>query len=204
VIDLNLKELPIDEEELPKRLKGAWILERKSSSGVDAAREGFVDLLRKLQSGVKRVVTPVAEKVSLLDVDKFVPTDVDTTSPLEMGELFAVAAVAADVAANVTADTVGLKRPTNETVRAFLQVLEDSAKKELPERKPPVLVIREVQRLVGGAPAIFKELFINFEPRKEGQSIMPVIIESSKFLASNTLSFLVTSRESFRLYLVTE
>jgi len=73
--------------------------------------------------------------------------------------------------------------------------------------KYPILVIREIQALdnlnedaeIGKD--VFYRLFQHFQPRKQGNSRLPVIIETSDFLWSRVQQ-MSESRESFKPYLV--
>lgn len=69
--------------------------------------------------------------------------------------------------------------------------------------KTPIVIIREIQRLdhLTDAPRlgskVFSRLFEYFEPRKEGQNLVPVIIETSDFLWSR-MNQILSSQESFK------
>jgi hypothetical protein len=69
--------------------------------------------------------------------------------------------------------------------------------------KPPIVIIREIQRLddLSDAPELGREIFTSlfnyFEPRKQGQSHVPVIIETSDFLWSR-LKHILSSFEAFK------
>jgi hypothetical protein len=68
---------------------------------------------------------------------------------------------------------------------------------------PPIVIIREIQCLdhLTDAPElgreVFSRLFEYFEPRKQGQSHVPVIIETSDFLWS-CMKQILSSQESFK------
>jgi len=83
---------------------------------------------------------------------------------------------------------------------SFLDTLLRKPKREL---KPPIVIIREIQRLddLNDDPElgrrVFERLFQYFEPRKQRESRVPVILESSDFLWSR-MKELLSSKESFR------
>jgi hypothetical protein len=83
---------------------------------------------------------------------------------------------------------------------SFLETLQSKPKQEL---KTPVFIIREIQRLddLHDNPElgrmVFKRLFEYFEPYKQRQMRVPVIVESPLYLYSR-LKQILSSQESFR------
>lgn len=93
---------------------------------------------------------------------------------------------------------------TKEKIEVFLNTLEVEASTT---GNRPVLIIREVQRLVdnslqGDSKEIYKWLFTVFEKYKEGQRNVSVIIESSEYLWSDIRRFAKSSPQSFQEYQV--
>uniref|UniRef100_A0A0G4HMI4 Orc1-like AAA ATPase domain-containing protein n=1 Tax=Chromera velia CCMP2878 TaxID=1169474 RepID=A0A0G4HMI4_9ALVE len=96
--------------------------------------------------------------------------------------------------------------PRQTEYQIFLGVLERLHKKT-PCR--PILIIREVQNLASEegeelAPELFKALLASFKSRKEGNSNVPVIFETSEFLWAKLLEYMVASEQSFEAYEVKE
>ena len=72
--------------------------------------------------------------------------------------------------------------------------------------KPPIVIVREIQRLdnlqdsaeqTALGREVFSRLFEYFEPRKQGQSLVPVFIETSDFLWAR-LQQILSSQSSFK------
>jgi len=93
-----------------------------------------------------------------------------------------------------------------EDIILLFQLLELHAQRN-PE-KPPVVIWREIQNIaeIRNSPyenwsqELYNRLFLHFEPRKQGTSLVPVIFESSDLLWSHAQNNY--SIESFRPYLL--
>uniref|UniRef100_A0A0G4FIE4 AAA+ ATPase domain-containing protein n=1 Tax=Chromera velia CCMP2878 TaxID=1169474 RepID=A0A0G4FIE4_9ALVE len=96
--------------------------------------------------------------------------------------------------------------PRQTEYQIFLGVLERLHKKTSCR---PILMIREAQNLASEegeelAPELFKALLASFKSRKQGNSNVPVIFETSEFLWAKLLEYIVASEQSFEAYEVKE
>lgn len=131
-------------------------------------------------------------------------------------ELMSMASQVGSIFASLK-NTTPTRRPLTEAdFVAVFQMLEELAKLRRNRRTiwdkllrrpgkpllPPIVMIREVQRLdsVSDDPElgrrVFAKLFNYFEPRKQGDSRVPAILETSDFLWSR-LKQILSSQESF-------
>ena len=153
-------------------------------------------------------------------ISRFIATYFTGIPVAKAGDMGATLAVAGSVGSFFTAvkDSVSTKLvPKEADFVSVFQLLEELASLQITTRTiwdkllrrpgesllPPIVIIREIQRLdhVSDDPdlgrRVFAKLFEYFEPRKQGKSRVPNIMETSDFLWSR-LKQLLSSQESFK------
>jgi len=209
VIDINLKGVPASFSDFKVSFAKAIYDAKLPVTGEemnDLLRIHKEKLLSQLKKSVKELGTSAAKEVRPQNTFRAVWGLIQSymgipSLPINMLNKLG------KVATHLAEWAKGTRAPEKVDDIIFLfQLLELHATKN-PEN-PPVVIWREIQNIeeIRNAPyenwsqELYQRLFLHFEPRKEGTSLVPVIFESSDLLWSNAQNNY--ARESFSPYLL--
>lgn len=196
VIDIDLKGIPVSADDLFNRLVEdytKWGLSTNMALAVKQEKRNLFDMGIATTNAIASFAgndnvlaffsAPKQQEIS--DVAKFVQATTQFIS-----DTF------------IKAEKEGI---IQDKFSSFVSKLEEFA---LTSEKPPLVIIREVQKLVDDSSApqdakkLFSTLFTSFEQYKQRTKSVGIIIESSEYLWSDLRRFVRSSPESFLEYQV--